>query len=324
MTTFEQTWQEDNNRVPSDQTTVALQCKSMLWWMKAFLKGEIGGASVGLWTCTGSSDSATAGIDGVDRWTASFDGTKIVRANGAVAHSWIVLYNAGLGAYLLIDWNTASDHQALFYISKTAFTGGSITAAPTSSTSWSYTSQQFTNSSITAAHMFGLLAEDGDFHLKFGQDASGQFTFGLSVFALAETKTGDAHNLWSMCQYTVSGVWMRASLNVLTSTVVKGRNKDNTVSVTASMLAPVLAGSTYAQADIGTTDATDGLYTDFPIYFQVDTTSHKSRRGRLRDVMWAPESAAVGAVEPTSGPPYESVIVGDTFHPYSASAAPSL
>jgi hypothetical protein len=324
MTTFEQTWQQDNNRVPSDQTTVTLQCKSMLWYIKAFLKGEIGGATVGLWTCVGSSDSATAGMDASDRWTSSFDASKIVRASGAVAHSWIVLYSTDLDGYMLIDWNTASDATCHFTFSKTAFTGGSITAAPTSAVSWTYSSQQFTSASIVAAHMFGLLAEDGDFHIKFGQDASGQFTFALSCFALAGTRTGDAHNLWSYCEYATGGVWTRSSINAAASSKIKGRNKDNTAAVEASIPVPMIGGSTYVMSDVGTADATDGLAGDFWTTVYSYTTSHKSQRGRLRDIALAPEAAAVGTVEPISGPPYATVVVGDTWHPYSASVAPSL
>jgi hypothetical protein len=324
MTTFEQTWQQANNVVPSDQTTVALQAKSMLWWIKAFLKGETGGATTGLWTCAGSSDSSTAGMDASDRWTSSFDATKIVRASGAVAHSWIVLYSADLAGYLLIDWNASSDQTCVFTFSKTAFAGGTITAAPTSAVSWTYAAQQFTNSSITAAHMFGLLAEDGDFHIKFGQDASAQFTFSLSAFALADTRTGDAHNLWSYCDYAVAGVWVRTTLNVSSSSKIKGRNKDNTAAVEASFPTPMIGGSTYVMSDVSASDATDSKSGDFWITLYVYTVAHKSQRGRLRDIAWCPEASPVATVEPIAGPPYETTVVGDTWHPYSASVAASL
>lgn len=296
----------------------------MLWYLKAFAKGEIGGAASGLWTCAGSSDASTAGMDSSDRWGSSFDATKLVRASGAVAHSWIVLANSGLGCYLLIDWNTSLDQTCNFTIAKSAFTGGSTTAAPTATGSITFSSQQFINGTLTAAHMFGLLATDGDLNVKFGQDGTGQFTFGLAILALTETRSGEAHNIWPIVEYNTGGIWQRSSLNVSSSTLVKGRNYDNTVAVVASLVAPYVASSTAAQSDIATTDATDGKYGDFPIWLQVTTTSHKSRRGRIRDILWAPESTAVGAVEPTSGPPYASVVVGDTFQPYSASVVPSL
>lgn len=324
MTTFELTWQPDNNRVPSDQTTVALQAKSMLWYMKAFAKGEIGGAASALYTCAGSSDAVTAGMDASDRWGGTFDASKIVRASGAVAHSWIVLYSVDLGGYWLIDYNTASDHLCNFYFSQTIFTGGSTTARPTNANEISFLNQQITNSSLTAAHMFGLLATNGNLIIKFGQDGTGQFTFSLSFLKLAESKTGDTHNLWPIVEYNAAGVWQRVNLNTTASTVTKGRNKDNTAAVIASLVAPAVASSSFAQSDIGTSDATDGLYTDFPIYLQVTTVAHKSRRGKLQDVLWAPEASPVGAVEPTGGPPYPSVVVGDTFQPYGGSAVPSL
>lgn len=323
-TAFEQTWQQDNNRAVASESTVVLQAKWVQWYIKAFLKGEIGGASQGLWTCAGSSDSVAAGMDASDRWTSTFDSTKIVRANGAVAHSWIVLQSpAGLGDgpwYMLIDYNTSVDSQTNISFSKTAFTGGSITAAPTSTTSWSYAAQQLVNSTITSAYVFGLLSTDGDFHFKLAHVSSGFFSTAVSFFALTETKTGEAHNGWSMVEFnSTNGSWTRANLNTTSSTRVKGRNYNNTAAVSASLTTEVIAGSSFAMSDVGTADATDGSYNDCPIRVQVDTTSHKSRRGRIRDIMWAPELASIGMVEPLTGPPYTSQVVGDTWQPYNAS-----
>lgn len=334
MTTFEQTWQLDPNRSPADESTHALQAKSLLWWIKAFLKGEQGGATQGLWTCAGSSDAVTAGMDGTDRWTSSFDASKIVRATAGNAHSWIVLQSPnGLGGgpwYMCIDHSAAVDYQIAIFFSKTAFTGGSTTARPTSTTEWaapqSGTSpSQHLFSALAGLRMNGWLSTAGDFHIRLSrQSGSGYMNFALSFIALTNVKTGDNHNGWSCFQFldTVPGVCGRGGWCVETATPWRGRNKNNTVTVQASVVAPHI-GAQFAFQDITGTDGTDALYGDYPMYIQVTTAAQKSQRGRIRDLMWAPDNAP-NQVEPAGGPPYQSVVLGQTWHPWPASVTPAL
>jgi len=334
MTTFEQTWQIDPNRSPANESTHALQSRSIMWWIKAFLKGEQGGATQGLWTCAGSSDAATAGMDGVDRWTASFDSTKIVRATPGNAHSWIVLQSpAGLGGgpwYMCIDYSATVEYQTSVFFSKTAFTGGSTTARPTSTTEWAAppggtTPSQFIITSLQGVRMNGLLSTSGDFHIRFSrQSGSGFMNFAFSFIALTNTKSTDAHNGWSLWQFLDGspGVCSRPAWSTSSGWPWRGRNKDNTVTVDASIIAPHI-GATHAFADISGTDGTDNLYGDFPMYLQVVTAAQKSQRGRIRDLMWAPDNAP-NQVEPPTGPPYQSVILGAVWHPWPASVTPAL
>lgn len=342
MTTFELTWQQDNNRVPADQTTTLLQSKSFGWYVKAFLKGDsslTGSGTIsgtGLWTCDYSCDSVTAGSagDGVDRWggTGAFDATKIVRASGASAHSWMVLKSpAGLGPfYMLIRFNSANDYQWEFTFSKTAFTGGSTTVSPTATNSWQYASQQVVQPSLVAGtHFFGLLSTTGVFHIKAGRDGGGFLQTALSFFSLTNAKTGDAHNGMTYVDYlgTGVGVWDRSRFAPNLSTV-KGRNKDATAAVLLSAVFPACfdasANLVSVMADVGNADATDGLFNDYPLGMYSITPGHKSIRGRVADIFCAPDSAPAGNVEPTTGPPYQSAIFGDFWHPYNASVAPSL
>jgi hypothetical protein len=78
--------------------------------------------------CAGSSDAATAGLDGVDRIV---DKTKVI-SNAAGAHSWQVIESAADGWQLCIDFNTANNWTATMVWSPGGnFTGGSTTARPT-------------------------------------------------------------------------------------------------------------------------------------------------------------------------------------------------
>lgn len=343
MTTFELTWQQHNNVVPADQTTVVLQMKSFLWWVKSFVTGNsantgsgtIGGS--GLWTPDYSCDGVTAGTpgDGVDRWGAAgaFDATKLIRSSGAVAHSWMVLKSPiGLGPfYMLLDWSASVDYQMIITFSKNAFTGGTTTAAPTATNSWTYPAQQMIQASLAGAHWFGLLSTTGVFHIKAGRDSGGFFQTALSFFSLANSKTGEAHNGFSYVDFsTISGVnavWRRARLSQ-NNALIKGRNKDGTAAV---VLASIVPGHTDAGGSfvptfsvVGNTDATDGLFDDYPQGLVSVTPGHLSIRGRIADIYCAPESSPQGNIEPTSGPPYQSVICGDTWQPYNGSVAASL
>jgi hypothetical protein len=86
------------------------------------------------WTVLGSSDSSTAGLDSVNRWSSV---GKLVWNNAASAHSWIVLKQTGLStnAQLLISCEGggagATATLLVSFSPSAGFTGGTITARPT-------------------------------------------------------------------------------------------------------------------------------------------------------------------------------------------------
>lgn len=77
--------------------TVMTQCQSLLLAIKQVFK-----TFSPAWTVWGSSNGATVfgNGDGVDRWAST---TNVVWANVGTNHSWIVLQQTGLGAYISID-----------------------------------------------------------------------------------------------------------------------------------------------------------------------------------------------------------------------------
>lgn len=105
-TVFEKTWQFDLNRAAADNTTVGNLSRSFAWWVKEFLKGNmvdpIAGVApaAGQWTVFGSCDSATAGLDGVDRWGTVFDKTKIVRPMVAITSASLFTTPSATGGSL--------------------------------------------------------------------------------------------------------------------------------------------------------------------------------------------------------------------------------
>ena len=137
--------------------------KVLLYELKALMVGF----ATNPWVVTGSSDSVTAGMDAVDRWT---DSTKIVNATGA--HSWIVLQQTGLAANfeLCIDCRFTDTWNLQVLWATSGFSGGSTTARPTASGEVTlYTSSGTTNNfswktvATNTVHfkLFGWQSTDG-------------------------------------------------------------------------------------------------------------------------------------------------------------------
>lgn len=138
--TFEKNWAYDLNRSRTPSTP-ADAMKHTMWTLCAQLTGGIGGLTQGIWTLVGSSDSVTAGHDSTDRWllASGYDITKLVRASGSSAHSWIVLRSPIINGnpwYMIVSLNSANDQSIRVSFSKTAPTGGLTTATPTSIDQW--------------------------------------------------------------------------------------------------------------------------------------------------------------------------------------------
>jgi hypothetical protein len=326
-TTFEKTWQTALNVTPSDNATVLGLSRSYLWFVKAFLKGEVGGATAGLWTCVGSSDSVTAGMDGTDRWGATYDGTKIVRASGAVAHSWIVLKSpnftaGGIAAvpfYMILQYNGTLDYQAIFIFSKAAPTGGSITARPTATDEWVHTAAQGQiNDNTAAAYTFdGWLATDGNFALGAAKTTTGMMYVAQMFHVLSNANANDLYPACSFVAYSATqpGGWNQ------TSQIWRGRTFNGASAFAAGTMAWAKNQSDPTGMAQANGDVTINKYLRLPTWMFVTDAGLQSFRGRFADlVIAAPSGIGVqGLVEPTSGAPV-STILGFLWFPVNGVA----
>jgi hypothetical protein len=325
-TTFEKTWQTALNQTPSDNTTVAGLAKSYLWFVKAFLKGEVGGATAGLWTCVGSSDAATAGMDGTDRWGATYDGTKIVRASGAVAHSWIVLRSpnftaggiAGVPFHMTIDYSGTLDYQTVFAFSKAAPTGGTITARPTATDEWVHTAAQGQVNDNTALpwKFNGWLATDGNFACGGAKTTSGAMYAGQMFHVLSNANANDLYPACSYVNYVGTGVGAFG-----TTTILRGRSADGAASFAAGTYAYPRGANDPMGMSITTGDVTISKYLRLPTWLYVGDVGIQSVRGRFVDLVIAAPSASTnqGYVEPAAGAP-ASQILGNFWFPVNGVA----
>lgn len=165
------------NHTLADSSTAANSMKS--YWLKVvqlLVDASIGGA----WTVVGSSDGTTAGLDATNRWT---DITKVIRAAAGVAHSWIVLQNATLGCYLLIDLIGGDNYYAAnFKYGPNAPAGGSTTNAPTmagncDASLGTFSVQTSPGLSARAMKVHMSRATNGEFHIlaAWGGHFTGHF-----------------------------------------------------------------------------------------------------------------------------------------------------
>jgi hypothetical protein len=352
-TTFELTWQEDNNRVPTQDTLAHLQAY-LAWYLKALPMGQVTltdssgnpiGSPSGLWTCYYSCDGSTAGTagDGVDRWTSTFTPSKIVVNSPGSAHSWFVLHSSALGIYVCIDVNNglgSGGQYVSISMSKVAYTGGSTTARPTStgevisSTSFYGTANQtqIQNGNQVNHHVHGRIETGGQFIILFSRDGSGFANFACEVRALTETRSGETHNAWLFTEYNDStGIYKRTAQLSVCSATSPVTASSGWIGRTADTTAVVNAGVSYPQvsigavnADIPSTDATDGKVGDDLMRLYASTTGAKSKRGRLQDSWWCHDAVAQASTEPTTGPPFVRAVIGNRLIPWHASVGPSL
>lgn len=359
------TWYTDANVAISDFSSALRVAQSILWGLKALLKGEVSGTNgpdgappVGSrWTCEGSSDSATAGMDAVDRWGATFDNTKLVRNTSGSAHSWIVLKSPAALAplYMLIDWSTGSDATVTLRFSYNAFTGGSATTAPTSTGSWAHSpdgsssvSLSFTDGSSNNHNLHRVTDANGNFWFTSSKNASGLFHWLVGVQTLSETRTGETKPVISLVHqgfggrgagaqgarnpqgfFNAGGSRSGANTNPL---VIGGRLYDNSAQMIGGPL--TIGYGVYPAADFGmqgdtggteawraAENAIDSKWDFFPCWVYDVNSTKGGTRGRIPDLSTVVNGVTIGAGAPSVAS-QERCVVGDLVIPFSV--APSL
>lgn len=309
-----------------DNSTSTLLAKSILFGIKAILKDEFSTGTLGAegampagakWTCEGSSDSSTAGMDASDRWTSSFDGTKIVRASGAVAHSWIVLKSpVALGPYYLcIDWNAANDQTVTIVGSKNAFTGGSTTARPTATKEWTVLTGTFCENVTTAHRLHKAMDGNGNFFIAVSKNGAALFNLAFMGVTVSNTVTGELSPWFTAIHFTTGS----RGAGRVASIAVTGRSGDDSGTMTGSFGDIQFNAATFG----GTMQANvlNGAFDTLPVFVgSTSPTLKHGVRGTVPDVEIC-GIATVGASDPTTGT-QERMLLGDLLIP--CSVVPSL
>lgn len=312
-------------------SSVAHVRASFLWLLKAALMDQLStGTLVGsrnansVWTCDHSCDGTTAGTpaDGVDRWTGTYDISKIVGASVGVAHSWIVLRNTASGLYLCIDFNSAGA-SARFAVSKTSFSGGTTTAGPTSANEFQFGSTGTSNSTtynfstdegtgnVNYAHF--TATDDGRFFFEVSRAGLGVFSSVLFLLPSVGGRVSDTNNWFAIAAAAASG---RGGVGYNALQQVGGcvsRTPNNSGVVTTGGAGVPEFGNTAYPGTYGV-DGVSGDYMAFPI-FVMSLGPQVAYRGQLEDT-YLIGTAAVGASVPSAAA-QQRVVVGDVVVPFN-------
>lgn len=271
-----------------------------------------------------TGDANNGSIVWAERTLYTFDSAKIVQNTGGNAHSWFVLKSpATLGPfYLILDCKSASVDQMSIMACKTAPTGGSTTARPTSTDEFGFSTVQsfLANGSVTQWMWHGALSTTGDFTLLGGRTpGAGAFETALIGQSLADTKSadnykfvfycapaqGNGQNALTAARFSTSGFWY-------------GQKFDG--SEVLGNLAPIEMGMSNGSSvfdDLALVDYTDGRYDDAVVYLVNNVAAKYTLKGRLYDIRRAPSSMPEGFCEPNPSTP-ASFTAGDYWFPGNA------
>lgn len=325
MAHFEKSYQFDINRAVV-ATTLAEMAKYTLWYYKALLTGQIGGATKGLWTVVGSSDAVTGGMDGVDRWGATYDAAKLIRGSGSAIHSWVCLrsppFKGGTVLYVLITWNTTTDHAVNIHVTASLPTSGSNTANPTMVNAGTTTQQTYfcPQTNVGNFHLHGALATDGSFYVLQSRDNTGKFVSGFIGTWLANAKPTDQYPWFFSLNFDVNvgtGYGVIPNYNIDLANYCIMLPPDNSPVATWGYGAIVPGTSNLPTGS----DPFDSSYPDLPLFIGSSAATLRGIRGRMQDITYFPGGANSGTVDNTPGAP-TYMVVGNTWFP--TNAAPQL
>lgn len=309
---YEKAWQFDSNRALADGTTQPLQTGSYLYALVRAITGATGLVN-GLWTVVGSSDAATAALDGANRWT---DQTKIVRAAAGVAHSWIVLRSPVIGGqsyWLILDVAGTTDALAVnLYLCNVIPTGGSTTNRPTATGNEAPLTGRRTGagSAPVTAKSHVALAPDGSFFAYSTRNSGGNLRSDAFLAVLAPVAAPP--QIWpylAFGQNSATLIYSNFANAVSNWTGAIGRaGKAPTVLLTTSVLGvmPCRSDATcvfsVVSASLGDV-VRGGTFPKWPFYLEWDTSPY-GMLGRLADIYFAVTAwtGLAATTAPTGGP----------------------
>lgn len=267
-----------------------------------------------------SSNSTTLGTgtagDGVNRWSVA---TDLVWANNLSNHSWMVIYFAALGMYLLTSCENSNANGAIITMiaSPGAFSGGSATTRPTAVVEIPlFSSITFGASSNTPA----------DLRLHVLKSTTGKnWRIFNCVGGIPNTtillEEAAAHNP----AWTTPNVFYGQGSTASSSTVAlmnaaynfAARAGATTIALAASI--PSVAGALLT-ALITSANGIDGTWPFIEHNLYSNTATKNGKHGYLRDWWWAPTTLTTGTTGPTTPPPgqnqHQFAVVGNSIQPW--------
>jgi hypothetical protein len=322
------TWQFVPNYAIAATGTALVTNRTILKAIKDFLttdaaewvdNANVATTAANLWTVRYSCDSLVAGAagDGVDRWDAI---TDLVWANAGVAHSWIVLRQATIGATaeILISCEGTSANGNIITLVTSAsagFTGGTTTVRPTATdedvrlnnAAWGGVGSADTNVKL---HV--MKSTDGECWRVFCCNAGQANTSWILEKAVAFASATWTNRLVTYVQGAAAATSTLTNILLNTSASFGGRGVSN---MTLTMAGMAFAG---AQANVSITTANDlsSAWPFMPHQLVSATASNRGFHGYLNDVWFGSTTVATGSTYPTTGTQHQFAQLGSLILPW--------
>lgn len=182
--------QRDWKTFPNYAYTIAAQ-KDVLYVIKSILTNTNSVsntlASDRIWTVVSSSNASTTSAS--DLWTST---SALTRAAAGTAHSWVVLQNATLGFYLILDFVGAANYTCDAILSTDAPSGGTTLNRPTVTNGVSFT-WNFDRPTLTAeTRYFSMTADQYGSFVVLHHRANGEQVIVAMLSAVRGEGTGPA------------------------------------------------------------------------------------------------------------------------------------
>ena len=344
------TWSSRMN-VPftmANSATEALKQQFVFWSLKQHLinahtsDGTLYGTRSpnSVWTVVGSSDGTTAALDGVDRWTTTFDASKLVRAATGTAHSWIVLQNSTSGIQMCIDLNGTNSGQCAIIYTRSAFpfSGGNTTTRPTAAANNEWQSglsrgsspdtttqggriiEESTTSQVMYTHF--SCAEDATFHFEVSRAGSGWCSVFIALWRTTAANASDTRN-WYAIHDTIDTTRGAPRHNTNGNGIAgqtagtTGRNASGAICNTGGIRQVTFGGTTYPGAN-GNIDSITGNYSAEPLEVR-EISPQLIDRGYFADIVFI-GNVTIGSVYPAVNPTH--FVVGDVLVACGSGATP--
>lgn len=331
---LERTWSAQAvNQVPADETTIVLLHKSLMFAMKQFITGASPAVAGGAWTVQRSSDGTTAGAG--DNWGSSFDANKIKWHADGNARSWIVYespddFVQGGKVYLLFDLigsgSDASTHQIYHEMSSTPYTGGSVTARPSTAATPSQINNggvlQWYSSSLGSAHKWhGTRNTHGDWAWFASKDGQQFMQTSFFHIALEDHEPTDDYASLGHIGWNEGAPGAPSTSTYQPGTLIAlwaGGNRPATGNNCQHVLQPVSFNSTgfLGTIDGGGSDIS-GNYYQWALETATLGGNNNARRGRAVDIAMCQFGSAVTQVTGTPSGTFEKIILGISWFPFS-------
>ncbi len=317
MTTFERTWEwTTGNDINASTGYDDNQCKAaFMVGLKRALVGEFFSWTAP-WTVAGSGGgTGGGGMDGVDRWGISY-------LNADATGNWMCLRGpAGTPFadvwFTIINSGTYGNGRMVF--TDAAPTGGAETTPPT------FSGKVIDTGAITIYDRYDAVARPHKITLgmttlggwyAFFTDGSGH-VWPETIWAFMEVADGKSGDLPGCYLIDTLG----ATTQIVSGTGSMGRMWHNDGSTTTvQLLAPYYYNTSIFTGFAGDNWEVGTPTPDYPVFLWSSTTLKQAFRGRIIDLYFGSDLTSQNTVEPSSGPPYQSVKFGAFWWPGATTA----